>query len=91
MCYRCWLLALAREVPTSWAFEGFDISEAQYPSPEYLPSNVTLKTLDAFDTLPEDLKNIFDVVHIRAFTVVIKGGTLNKLLESIVAMLSTHP
>ena len=85
----CWLLELAREVPTSWKLEGFDISALQYPATEYLPSNVSLGTLDAFGTIPENLVGRFDVVHIRAFTVVVKGGNPGTLLDNVTALLST--
>ncbi|KAL9118287.1 MAG: hypothetical protein Q9187_005171 [Circinaria calcarea] len=85
--YRCWLLELAREVPASWTLEGFDISAAQYPAVEYLPSNVSLKTLDVYAKTSEDLIGRFDIVHIRAFTVVVRGEDTASLLKNVIAML----
>lgn len=49
-----------------------------------------LEILDAFGTLPEHLKGKFDVVHIRAFTIVVKGGHPGSLLDNLIAMLSNY-
>ncbi|KAL9117421.1 MAG: hypothetical protein Q9187_006040 [Circinaria calcarea] len=85
---RCWLLELARHVPTSWTLDGFDVSSEQYPAMEYLPENISLQTLDAFDDLPAELIGQFDVVHIRAFAVVVKQGDPGPLLMNMIALLS---
>ena len=55
---------------------------------EYLPDNVSLKTMDAFGNIPDDMIEQFDVVHIRAFGVVIKHSDPIPLLENLVSMLS---
>ena len=48
--------------------------------------------LDILDVLnrevPKELKDAFDVVHIRAFAVVIKGGDPKGVLNTLVEMLS---
>ncbi|PQE14568.1 umta methyltransferase family protein [Rutstroemia sp. NJR-2017a WRK4] len=41
-----WVLDLARQLPETTQLYGFDISDAQYPHPKYLPPNVKLETLD---------------------------------------------
>ncbi|TGO85923.1 hypothetical protein BPOR_0351g00060 [Botrytis porri] len=46
-----------------------------------------LEILDAFGTLPEYLKEEFDIIHIRAFTIVMKGGHPGVLLDNLIAML----
>ncbi|KAM0128504.1 hypothetical protein ACHAO1_008969 [Botrytis cinerea] len=48
---------------------------------------MNLEILDAFGPLPEHLKGKFDIVHIRAFTIVVKGGHPGILLENLIAML----
>ncbi|MCJ1247847.1 hypothetical protein MMC30_005062 [Trapelia coarctata] len=80
---RCWLIDLARQVDPSWKLEGFDISDLQYPVKEYLPENVSLGILDIFGDIPEDLVGKFDIVHIRAFVLVVKCGNPGPLIENL--------
>ena len=47
-----WLLDLAAEVPSNWALQCYDISALQSPTSQYLPNNVSLGILDAFDDVP---------------------------------------
>ena len=70
----CWLLALAAEVPSNWALQGFDSSALQFPASQYLPNNVSPRILDAFDDLPEELSVKFDIVHMRALGLVGNPG-----------------
>lgn len=67
---------------------GFDISDKLFPAKEYISSNMKLENLDAFGKLPKHLEEKFDIVHIRAFTIVVKGGNPGTLLDNIIAMLS---
>ena len=64
------------------------MSTSHYPVAANLPTNVSLGVLDAFDEVPADYIAKFDLIHVRAFAVVIKGGNLNPLLENLVRMLS---
>ena len=41
--------------------------------------------------LPEELVNAFDVVHIRAFALVVKGSDPGRVLERLCKMLSMLP
>lgn len=60
-----------------------------FPMREWLPENVKLELLDVLaETMPEELVGAFDVVHIRAFVCVIKGGDPSRVMERMVAMLS---
>jgi len=82
-----WLLELSQIVSPGVQLHGFDVSSDLFPAKEYLPSNLLLENFDAFGTLPEHLKGKFDVVHIRAFTIVVKGGHPGVLLDNLIAML----
>ena len=55
---------------------------------EYLPKNVSLGIMDVFGDIPEDLVEKFDVVHVRAFGVVITRSDPMPLLKNLVSMLS---
>ncbi len=91
--YSCWLLEVAQEFPQSFQLDGFDISSSQFPAVEFLPGNITLKTMDVFGEIPDELVGKYDMIHVRAFAIVIKGGDPGPLLDNLIKMLSTpiHP
>ena len=62
------------------------ISRLQYPVDEYLPENISLKTMDAFGRIPNDMIGNFDVVHIRAFGLIITHSDPMPLLKNLVSM-----
>ena len=64
------------------------MSTSHYPVAANLPTNVSLGVLDAFDEIPAKYIANFDLIHVRAFAVVIKGGNVNPLLQNLVRMLS---
>jgi len=78
-------------VPPTWHLHGFDVSPSQYPVLECLPANVSLDVLDAFDVLPPELHGEFDIVHIRAFAAVVKGGNAGPLAKNLVQLMSGIP
>ncbi|KAL8807715.1 MAG: hypothetical protein Q9182_000526 [Xanthomendoza sp. 2 TL-2023] len=82
-----WLLDLASNCPSSWSLTGFDVSTAQFPHAAYLPSNVSLKRFDAFEPVTPELVEAFDVIHLRALCVVVKGGDPSVLIENVAKML----
>ncbi|KAL8766226.1 MAG: hypothetical protein Q9194_006328 [Teloschistes cf. exilis] len=82
-----WLLDLAGNCPSSWSLNGFDVSTAQFPHAAYLPSNVSLKRFDAFEPVIPELAEAFDVIHLRALCVVVKGGNPSVLIENVAKML----
>lgn len=87
-CYRIWLGELTREFPSSTKFDGFDISESQYPPESWYGSNTTLSKLDIFKPLPEKLKGKYDVVHLRFFMTIAKDENVHVVIENLKAMLS---
>lgn len=64
-----------------------DISRLKYPVDEYLPENISLKIMDAFGKILNDMIGNFDVVYIRAFGVIITYSDLMPLLKNLVSML----
>lgn len=59
------LTDLAASNPETCHFDGFDISDAQYPPPAKLPSNVKLHVTDAKQPFSSEYHEQFDVVFIR--------------------------
>lgn len=82
-----WLFDLSRE-NASAQLHGFDISLAQCPPPEWLPSNVSIRKLDIYESLPEELVGQYDVVHVRLFLCVIKNNDPVPVLTNLLKMLS---
>ncbi|KXT04694.1 hypothetical protein AC578_2138 [Pseudocercospora eumusae] len=57
------VLDLASRLPATMSFDGFDLSPDQYS--QNLPANVSLKVLDAKATPPPEVRNRYDVIHLR--------------------------
>lgn len=68
-----WHLEVAREHPSVKCL-GLDISTAQTPPKQHLPSNVDFTTWDIFEEPPAALRGKFDVVHIRLVCLVTVDG-----------------
>ena len=59
------LTDLAATHPDTCQFDGFDISDAQFPPAAKLPSNVQLHVADVKEPLPSEYHAKFDLVFIR--------------------------
>ena len=73
---------------SKWQLQGVDIAKLQFPADEYLPKNVSLKVMDVFGHIPEEMVEKFDVVHIRTFALVIKNSDPMPLLQNLIRMIS---
>ncbi|MCJ1399509.1 hypothetical protein MMC11_002711 [Xylographa trunciseda] len=83
-----WPIEVSKTLPPSAQLDGFDISGDQFPPAEWLPSNVTLSTADAFAPIPEDMVGKYDVVHLRMMVIVVKGPKeLETLMNNLVLLL----
>lgn len=68
--------------------EGFDIHEANFPHPAFLPESVSFTRLDILaKPLPEEMIGVFDIVHIRAFVSVIKNSEVTPVLSNALSLL----
>lgn len=59
------LTELAKSLPATCELDGFDISDAQFPSRNNLPENVQLQVADAKETPSQELHGKYDVVFVR--------------------------
>jgi hypothetical protein len=86
-----WLVSLASNFNgehDKTSFIGFDIQDAHFPAAENLPPNLKLGILDAFSKeLPEEHAEQYDVVHIRAFSSVVKDDNPGPLISNAYKML----
>lgn len=82
-----WALQLAEQYP-GVSFTGFDISDAQYPHPSTLPSNVSLGIWDVHTEPPTEMHGKFDIVHMRALVSVVPEGHPSPVLNRCLKLLS---
>ncbi|KJZ77765.1 hypothetical protein HIM_02942 [Hirsutella minnesotensis 3608] len=82
-----WLLDLSCSVPESVQLDGYDISDKQFPQGQLLPPNVSLGLLDSFQDPPPELRGRYDVVHLRAFVVVLRKRDVNLVISNAMKML----
>lgn len=82
-----WLLDLAKHVPDTVQLDGFDVSTAQFPHKEWIPSNVSLSALNAKTEPPEHLLEAYDIVHIRLFLAVVDNNDPTQILNHCLKLL----
>ena len=81
-----WPINVARELPSA-KIMGLDISLAQVPHTEWLPTNVVLKSWNVFEDVPEDMLNRFDIVHIRLLVLVVENSDPRPIIQNLLKML----
>ena len=83
-----WITEVLSHLPPSTQIDGFDISAEHWPAEEWLPSNVSLHLFDAFENVPEHLVGRYDIVHLRAFAIVVRNNDPTVVLGNLIKMLS---
>ena len=81
---------MAKHLPSSAQLDGFDIDVSQCPPREWLPRNVNIFAFDAFAELPDQLHEIYDIVHVRLFLLVVQKNDPMPLLKKFIQMLSAY-
>ena len=79
-----WLFEVDRRLPApASVLCGIDISDAQFPRPEWLPPSTEFHQCDAFDPSgpPAELIGKFDIVHMRLFVAIIKDNDPASLIR----------
>ncbi|PYH92140.1 S-adenosyl-L-methionine-dependent methyltransferase [Aspergillus ellipticus CBS 707.79] len=82
-----WLTDLARRLPDSVSLDGLDISFDAAPPPKWLPSNITLKSFDIKADVPDHLRGIYDIVHIRNFSFIIRDPEIEQVTRNLLQVL----
>lgn len=75
-------------MPASTRIDGLDISFDQAPPAGVLPSNLSYREWNVRDPVPEDLVEVYDVVHIRNFCFILLDEEIPRILESLKRLLS---
>ncbi|KAL8673086.1 MAG: hypothetical protein Q9168_002469 [Polycauliona sp. 1 TL-2023] len=81
-----WLIDLSRELPTA-QLDGFDISEDQFPSKQWLPPQMSLAKLDIKQPIPSELRGKYHVVHVQLFLCVVGKHEMELVLGNLKDML----
>ena len=81
-----WLINTAHKYPSA-QLDGFDIDVSQAPPMQWLAPNITLRTWNIFDPVPEDLIGIYDVVHVRLLVLVIQKDKLRDVIRTLLLLL----
>ena len=81
-----WLIDVSRELPSA-KLDGFDIDLSQAPHPKWLPKNITMRRLDLFEELPQDVIGKYDIVHVRLLVLAMKEQDLPGIIKKFHAML----
>ena len=83
-----WITEVLSHLPPSTQIDGFDISAEHWPAEEWLPANVSLRLFDVFENVPEHLVGRYDIVHVRAFVIVVRDNDPTVVLRNLIKMLS---
>lgn len=67
---------------------GFDISAAQFPKADELPSNVSLYEHNATKPWSEEYRGSFDVVAVRLITAGLRGSDWDAAVAGVSSLLS---
>lgn len=82
-----WMLDIAREYDPSTIFDGYDISDSQFPPKERLPSNMTFSTCDCKKPFPPELHGLYDVVHVRMLIAVMHESDWAAVARNLLQLL----
>ncbi|KAJ6150180.1 hypothetical protein N7471_001379 [Penicillium samsonianum] len=85
-----WPISLSTTLPSTVQLDGFDVTDAQFPPREWLPSNVRLETWNVLESVPEHLVGQYDVVNIRYFALVVRKENFSNLLKNLISLLKPN-
>ncbi|PLB46270.1 UMTA methyltransferase family protein [Aspergillus steynii IBT 23096] len=81
-----WMIQVAREVPSAQV-DGLDIDMTQAPHPAWLPGAIGLRYWDIFSPVPPDLREKYDLVHVRLLVLVLSGVDPVPAIRNLLALL----
>lgn len=81
------LTDLASRLPAACRFEGFDISDAQFPPRQSLPSNVSLGILDAKQPFPNHMHGAIDLVCLRLLVAAVEKYEWEGMVKNVLQLI----
>ena len=82
-----WLSDVAKTLPSTCSFVGYDISFSTFPSESTLPKNVTFKTQDMLLPFPEEELGSYDLVAVRFVSVATTRTEWGRAIENLTTLL----
>ncbi len=89
-CPSIWPTEVSRQLPAKARIDCFDVSSAQYPHQNWLPTNMYLHVHDAFAPFPSDHIGAYDIVHVRFFVTLVSKDSVDGLVGNLMSLLSMH-
>ena len=83
-----WLVEVGRSLGPESSLAAFDINLHQAPPKPWLPPNMNLYKWNIFEEPPLGLQGIFDLVHVRLISVVIKDNDPKDVMRNLAKLLS---
>lgn len=74
-------------VYASATLHGFDISPALFPSKSTLPNNIHLSVLDARQPVPDNLRGVYDLVHVRLLAAGLEAAEWGPVVQNLAQLL----
>lgn len=69
--------------------DGYDTDISMAPPPQWLPSSMTIKNVDSYEsTVPDNLLGMYDIVHVTNLGAAIKDNNPGNVVKNAMAMLS---
>ncbi|KEZ41683.1 Uncharacterized protein SAPIO_CDS6848 [Scedosporium apiospermum] len=82
-----WLLDVAKSLPATCQFTGFDITSSALPPPETWPSNVSFKVQDFYLPFPASEIGTYDVVAVRFVSSAVTRTEWARSIENLMTLL----
>ncbi|KAF2275005.1 S-adenosyl-L-methionine-dependent methyltransferase [Westerdykella ornata] len=82
-----WMTEAAKVSPSTYQFDGYDISSDAFLPQESLPSNVTLQIGDFKKPFPPELHGKYDMIAIRLIIISMGGDVWRQTLQNVLTLL----
>ena len=82
-----WLLEVAKTLPATCTFTGFDATPSSFPSPGSYPPNVSFKIQDMYRPFPEDEIRTYDIVAVRFVSSGTPRADWTRAVENLITLL----
>jgi hypothetical protein len=84
-----WLTEVSKLVPSGCKLDGYDISSAQFPPPELLPSTINLQQHDVLKPLGEKYLGYYDIIAVRLLVTALADDEWEKAVRNLIQYLSS--
>ncbi|KAJ5808619.1 hypothetical protein N7474_009888 [Penicillium riverlandense] len=82
-----WLRDLADALPNTCQLDGFDLSDAMFPSKDALPANITFYQQNLLEPFPHEYLGKYDVVNVRVMVVVLSSNEWEPAVRNMMTLL----